>query len=159
MPELPSGRHFALGTGPLSELLESVTDGFRIHELMAIETPEDLSRYLEIYYFRPCGEDEEATEYTEASLTPPDGMIPYRSGQTLKTISGEWSRWPDEDRQAFVDFLNEPRFRDYLNDLFDYVEEFRQTIRDSGPFAARVQAHWWDAGCHPLQPGNENPEG
>jgi len=153
MPQLPSGRHIAIGTDSLSGLLETVAAGFRVHELMSIKEPEHLSPYLDIYYFRPATPDDPAIEYTDAALTPPDGFTPCRTGHTLATLHQAWEQWPADDRQAFVDFLSEPRFSDYLNELFDYVERYKQIIRDSGPFAARVQAHWWDASCHPLQSG------
>lgn len=158
MPQLPSGRHIAIGTDSLNGLLEAVAAGFRVNELMSINKPERLSSYLDLYYFRPAEPGETAVEYTDAALTPPDGFIPYRSGHTLASIHTEWDHWPAEDRQAFVEFLGEPRFSDYLNSLFKYIEEYKRTLRESGPFAARVQTHWWDAGCHPLQPGGEDPD-
>lgn len=156
MPQLPSGCHIAIGTDNLCRLLETVATGFRVHELMAIDEPAHLSPYLDVYYFRPAGPDDNTIEYTDAALTPPDGLVPYSSGHTLATIHKEWEQWPAEDRQAFVEFLGEPRFNDYLNSLFKYIEEYKQTLRDSGPFATQVQAHWWDADIHPLQPGGED---
>jgi len=152
MPQLASGRHIAIGTDSLNGLLEAVMTGFRIHELMSIQAPEHLSPYLDIYYFRPAESNDPAVEYTDAALTPPDGLVPYKSGHTLATLYTGWQQWPAEDRQAFVDFMAEPRFSDYLNSLFAYIEDYKQAIRDNGPFTARVQAHWWDTGIHPLQP-------
>lgn len=155
MQQLPSGRHIAIGTDSLNGLLESVATGFRIHELMSIQAPEHLSPYLDIYYFRPADANDPAIEYTDAALTPPDGFSPYKSGHTLATLHADWQTWTADDRQAFVEFLAEPRFNDYLNNLFTFIERYKQNLHDSRPFASRVPAHGLGAGIYPRQPDNE----
>lgn len=151
MPLLPSGRNIAIGTNSLCRLLETAANGFRVHELMSIDEPTHLLPYLDIYYFRPAAPDDNAIEYTDAALTPPHGLVPISSGHKLATIHTEWEQWLAEDRQGFVNYLDEPRFSDYLNSLFKYIEIYKLTLRYSGTFAARVQVHWWNGCIHLLQ--------
>lgn len=135
-------------------VLEGVISGLGVNELMAIGQPEDLVPYLEIYYFRAAGPEETAIEYTDAALTPPDGLVPYRSGYTLGTIRTEWEQWPAEDRQAFIEFLADPSFSEYLYSLFTYVARYKRTLCDHGLSAARTRRR--DTGSHPLPPGNKH---
>ena len=77
MPQLPSGLHFAFNTGPLVRLIEGAVKGIFVHDLMAIETVDDLFEYIDIFYFRPKSEQYKEWEYGVWSTVPPQDLEAY----------------------------------------------------------------------------------
>jgi hypothetical protein len=155
MPQLPSGKHFALNDYELRQMFLKLENGFRVHELMAIEKPEHLLPFVNVIYFKPS-KDAMIYDNHEKSAKMPEGWQPYQSGFTLLTIRDELEQWPAEDRQAFAEFLSGAYYQDYLQSLLQDVEKVKSALLAEGPAIARVQAWWWKEGIHPLQPGGDD---
>ncbi|MEX2517318.1 MAG: hypothetical protein WD572_10510 [Gammaproteobacteria bacterium] len=153
MPQLPSGRHFAIQADSLTDMLENAARGIRTHELMVINDTAQLYAYLDVLYFRSGTARKIPPQYFDEAHTPPEKRVPYASGHTLATlIEQEIRHWTAADQNALFDFLLEFRTRQYLLDWLNAVEKVKDRIRQHGHWLARLQALWWDTGCHPLQP-------
>ncbi len=155
MPQLPSGKHFAINDYELQEMFRKLAGGFRVHELMAIEKPADLLPYLNVLYFKPT-DDAVTHDYHEKSAKIPDGWQPYQSGFTVVTIRKELKKWPVEDQRAFAEFLTGEFCQGYLQSMLQNVEMIKAALLEAGPHVARVQAWWWKLGIHPLQPEEDD---
>lgn len=88
VPQLPSGRHFAISAESLVELFKRVLDGFRVDELMAIVSVEHLLNHIDVLCFRSAGAaTRENTERTaEGSAPLSKGLVSYRSEFTVGSI-------------------------------------------------------------------------
>lgn len=150
MPMLPSGQHVGIDPGPLLDVIRSADSGAGVHHLMAINTPEDMPRVLEIVYFVPLAPGESAMADTETASLPP-GMKRQPTGVRLDQSDVLMAQWPAQDREAFADFLREPRVAAQIQAWLDLAKEAQQEVLRSGSLVARVMAGWWQAGVHPAQ--------
>lgn len=152
MPQLPGGRHIAIQPESLNNLCERVKTGFRVHELMSIESREHLLNYIDVVFFKPKEPADIPGSLAQGSDIPPENMTPYLSGFTVNTFQEELTTWPKTDRDAFLAFLQEPRFRKYCDDLLQLLDEYKEELYAHGCLATRAQIGWWKIGCHPMQP-------
>lgn len=155
MPQLPSGKHFAINDYDFRQLISKVGGGFHVHEFMVIEKTEHLLPYVNVLYFKPVGQAVEH-DYHERSGKIPDGWQPYQSGFTLGTIGAEVATWTPDDQQGFAEFLAGEFCQYFLRSRLEEVEKVRTALLQEGPAVARVQAWWWKLGIHPLQPGGND---
>ena len=158
MPQLPSGKHFALDPSPLQKIISDAYDGLKAHELMAIENIEQLFSHINIMYFRPAKEARDNLPLAKFSIVPPDDLEPYFSGFNLISIKDEFDSWCHEDQKAFAEFLNEKRTNSYLEGLLETVKEYQDQLTENPSTLQGMLALWWKLGIHPLQE-NEDKNG
>lgn len=151
MPQLPSGKHFALDPSPLQKVVSEAYDGLAAHELMAIENIDQLFSHINVLYFRPAEETPYSLPFAKFSIVPPDGLEPYFSGFNLISIQDEFDSWDHEDQKAFVKFLNEKRTNNFLEDLLETVKEYQGQLTKHPSTLQGMLALWWKLGIHPLQ--------
>lgn len=152
MPQLPGGRHIAVKADSLFALCDDAQRGFRVHELMSIESSEQLMNYIDVIFFKAAGTDYKQPQTARGSNAPPEGLVPYRSGYTVISIQDKLGEWIKEDRAAFLDFISDPRTQEYFNQLLIELEKYKQRLFKHGNLVTRIQIGWWKTGCHPLQP-------
>lgn len=157
MPQLPSGKHFALDTSPLWQVIDDAYEGRFVHAVMAIERPEDMFEHVAILYLRPRAPDTAPWQISGNSDHPPDDLEPYPSGFNLVTIKGECAQWSKEDQRAFVEFLNSPKTDAYFSDTLDTVRACQQDLLGQPSSLPGLIATWWKHGCHPLQEPLDEP--
>lgn len=150
MPMLPSGQHVGIDPGPLTEAIRNADSGAGVHHLMAINTPEDVWRLLEIVYFVPVAPGEVIDDNAATAGLPP-GLKRQLTGVRLDQRDELAAKWPERDREAFEDFLREPRVAAQVQDWLDFAKRAQQALLSSDSLAARVLAGWWLAGAHPAQ--------
>lgn len=151
MPQLPSGRHFALDPAPLAELVRQVQQGKFVHALMALKTQEDAFGHIGVLYFRPRSGPGGVSVFADQSGIPPDQLEHYPSGFNLVTIQHELARWSADDRNAFLAFLREKRVHEYLEGLLEAIREAQGRLLDNPSTLPGLLATWWALGVHPLQ--------
>lgn len=152
MPQLPSGRHVGLNPSPLVDVLENAYNKWGAHELMAIESINHLFAYIRVLYFKAeQGYGTNGTGYQTFSLVPSDELTPYDSGYNLITIQDEMENWDYCDKKAFIDFLNEKRTNNFLENTLNKVREAQNELLDQPTTLQGMLATWWKLGCHPLQ--------
>lgn len=152
MPQLPGGRHIAIQPESLNKLCERVKTGFRVHELMSIESREHLLNYIDILFFKPKEPGEIPGSTAQGSDFPPEDMTPYLSGFTVNTFQEELTTWPKADRVAFLAFLESAKVQKYFDELLQLLDEYKEELFRHGSLATAVQIGWWRIDCHPLQP-------
>ena len=155
MPQLPSGRHIALDPSPLQQVIEDAYEGLAAHELMAIDRLEKLFAYIDVLYFRP-GQLDTDLQLANFSIVPPDGLEPYASGFNVVSIQREVESWREEDKKAFVRFLNSQRVNEFLVSLMEAVNERKSQLTDNPQTLQGMLALWWKLGIHPLQQDERN---
>jgi len=151
MPQLPSGLHIALDSSPIQTLLDNAIKGFKTHELMAIESIDQLFSHIDILYFRSRKDKSKEILLATFSMVPPENLEPYQSGYNLKTIKEEFDKWDNQDQRAFLDFLNEKRINNQLECLLDAIKKCQQYLLEHPDSIQGLLATWWKLGCHPLQ--------
>ncbi len=153
MPQLPSGRHIALDPSPIQEIITKAFDsGFGVHGLMAIETIEHLYSHIDILFFRPRADNNDASvSLANFSLVTPDELEPYRSGYNLISIQDEFNQWSYADQKAFLNFLNEKRTNHFLGEILETVRKYQEELLEEPTSLQGLLATWWKMGCHPLQ--------
>ena len=50
MPQLPSGKHVAINSAPLHDLLAHADHFGNVHKILEIRTQTDMRRYIEVYF-------------------------------------------------------------------------------------------------------------
>lgn len=156
MPQLPSGRHIALDPSRAGELTDGATKPFLTHKMMAIESVIDLLPYIHVIYFKPATNINDDRPINKFSNPLPEDMEMYDSGYTLANIKAEVDGWSDSDQQAFHEFLCGDALTCLLNDLYKNICDTRDILAQYPPAStAGLMAAWWQAGCHPLQEGND----
>lgn len=150
MPMLPSGQHVGIDPAPLLETIYNADHSTKVHHLMAINTVQDVWPLLEIVYFVPLAPGEESMEIKTLSPLPP-GMKRVRSGVCLDRREELAMQWTAPDRQAFEDFLCEPRMREQIQVWLGFAKQAQQEQLRSGSLASRILAGWHLAGIHPAQ--------
>lgn len=152
MPQLPSGRQFALMPSPLDNLLKEGGHFGNIHKVLAIKTEADVARYVDVLYLVPeseAGSQEGVLGLNAHSLPIPPGMAFVPAGFKLS----EWedrSGWSEADRAAFREFLA-GRGALTLGEWLDTVKEGKAKLHETEAPLTRLLVAWWDAGCHPAQ--------
>lgn len=153
MPQLPSGRHFAIDTAPLQKILDDAQTAGGVHHLMNIDSIPKLFQHIEVLYFRPIGETPTDWTYCDDSIPRPTGFEPYPSGFNLETIRSEYATWDAADQAAFVAFLNEERVSRYFEHSLSVIREHQERLLQVPSSLPGLLATWWKLGCHPLQEG------
>ena len=150
MPQLPSGRHIAIGLDPLNRLIDGIKDNPYVTDLLAIETREHLYRYVELLYL---AEDPTAAtpDYAQRSVPVSADLKPSPSGYTLADLGNEVESWSTADQHALADFLQSDRVLAYLDDTLASVQAAKRRLINDPRFSVRSQAAFWLGGAHPLQ--------
>lgn len=151
MPQLPSGRHVALDPSALQTIVDGAFEGIAAHELMAIESENDLFSHIMVLYFRPKPGEGSPLPLAKGSLAPPQDLEPYQSGFNLVTIKEEWERWDDDDKRAFVRFLRDGRTGEFLENILQTVKTLQEDLLSRPTTIQGTLATWWRLGIHPLQ--------
>ena len=159
MPTLPSGKHIALDPSPIQKLVDDAINGISTHKLMEIESIDHLFSNIDIVYFRVCKQPNKELSLAKFSIVPPDGMEPYSSGFNLISIKNEVEKWPTQDRDAFIDFLNEERANLFMEDLLKTVKKYQENLTDNPATLQGMLALWWKLGIHPLQDDSDEEDG
>ena len=158
MPQLPSGRHVGLDPSPVDALWKDALQAQRVHQLMDIESVDDLLPFVDVIYFRDqdTSEDWSKRMHEGADQLPPR-LEPYPSGFNLLSIPDELVNWSAEDQAAFQVFVDRARSSGFLDEMLARVQEYKKDVAENGHKLARLLAAWWRAGVHPLQPGGMDP--
>lgn len=150
MPQLPSGRHVALDPSPLQDLVSSAYSKISTHELMEIESTNQLFSYINILYFLPKDNNSKLSLAT-FSMGLPEGLAPYYSGFNLVTIKNEMNNWVEKDKKAFISFLNETRTNLFLENILQTIQKYQNELMEHPHSLQGMLAQWWKLGIHPLQ--------
>jgi hypothetical protein len=151
MPRLPSGRHVAVDSSPLQELVDGAYQGKFVHVLMAITEIEHLFPHVNVLYFRPKSGKEGETPVSTHSNALPEDLEPFPSGYNLTTIHAECELWPGEDQVAFSEFLNDSKRRVFFEEILAAIRDHQERLLAQPTTVPGLMAHWWKQGCHPLQ--------
>ena len=151
MPTLPSGLEIAVDPAPLRQLLTDFASPFNAHHLMALQTVDDLFRWLDVLTLKPSGfltADARANARPAPDGAPP-GIVAVPTGVRLadwRTIADQWS---DDDHASFVAFVDE-RIRPSMRRVLANVRT-RQDALLKAPTLGGAFASMWRDGVHPLQ--------
>lgn len=151
MPQLPSGQHIGLDPSPLQSIVNNAYDGIQAHELMAIETMDQLFKHINILFYRANDNGNDGYSLSELSIKAPDGFIAYESGYNLVTIKGVFDQWGQKDQCAFLEFLNESRTNSFFEAIFESIVKYQKGLTDNPSTLQGLLAMWWKLGVHPLQ--------
>jgi len=155
MPQLPSGKHIALDPSPLQKLLDEVSEGLNVHELMEIESVGQLFSRINVLYLRSSGSGSRLP-LAKFSVVPPENLEPYPSGFNLVSIQGEVETWDVADQKAFITFLNEERTNAFFENILDTVRTYQEKFTEHPDTLQGLLALWWKLGVHPLQEGYDD---
>lgn len=160
MPQLPSGRHFAVDfdLGWLASALDELTPS-GIVATMSVKSVKDLEPYTRLLWLTPKNaEDNQTTPCLQGSLTPPADLTPMWSGRTMATLDELASETTEDDMTAIREFLQSDRFQQTLKGLFEDVVEVQEELVRHPNLTVRTQAAWAKMDVHPLQTGeSEGP--
>lgn len=157
MPQLPSGRHIALGRDPLERLVEGIKDNVFITKILVIEQRQDLYPYIDLLFLQE--ERCSATpEYAKGSLPVSADLKAFPSGYTLATMAPEVESWSVADQRALADFLAAERTCCFLDTTLRWVRDQKRRLADDPRFLVRYQAGMWLAGIHYIQTEREDGE-
>lgn len=115
MPQLRSGRHFALSINPYLEVLTTGADTQRYFAAVALRLnaldPQALQKHLVVLYF------------VEGQGTPPNAPS-YDSGfSVIEVLNGE-ANWTAEEIEELRQFMaSDQRFAAWLQDRFQVLDE------------------------------------
>ncbi len=128
MPQLPSGRHIGILCLTPDEIAQKVsrdhpevsllTLGMKIKE---INTLEAIKPFIIVMFFRETKATNDQPIHARSQLIP-DGLEHYESGFTLADQEKFTADWPEEDKQAFTDFLQSERTVSYFQDVLDLMK-------------------------------------
>ena len=124
MPQLPSGRKVAMDATHLSEIAELNAQTVQRFPIHRVKTIADLYPFIDVIFFKATPEDTPSSvAYAPGArhLEEVAQLYPYRRGFTLATLNEEAHTWPPEDRQAWADFLQEPRTQAHLQGVLETV--------------------------------------
>lgn len=124
MPQLPSGRKIAIDATRLSKMAELNAQTVQRYSIHRVKTITDLYPFIDVIFFKDTPEGTPSTVgYAPGAqnLEEIAQLYPYRSGFTLATLDEEAHTWPPEDRQAWTDFLQEPRTQAHLQEVLEVV--------------------------------------
>jgi hypothetical protein len=151
MPHLPSGRHIAVDSSPLQDLVDGAYQGKFVHVLMAITEIEHLFPHVNVVYFRPRSAGAGESPVSGHSSMLPEDLEPYPSGFNLTTIHMESEQWTAEDQKAFAEFLNDSQRHAFFSDILEAIRRHQDHLLADPTTMPGLMAHWWKQGCHPLQ--------
>ena len=124
MPQLPSGRQVGIICQNILKMAELNAQSVQRYPIHRVKTVHDLYPLVDVLFFRTAPEFQpSAKTYHEGSqhLEEVAHKEPYLSGFTLATLDDEAQTWSPEDRQAFADFLQEPRTQAHLQEVLEVV--------------------------------------
>jgi len=153
MPQLPSGCHVGVDPQPLNDLLDGVVQGSStvVWPLLAIDSPQALSRYLEVVYFQR-GEDGEVFNPLAGSLPIDSELKMVRTGLMVSNVlSGDVEGWSEGDRHVYEQFIMGERARPFFEEHLARVKAFCDVLLEHGSPVQRVEVATWHSGCHWLQ--------
>lgn len=154
MPQLPSGRHFALDYVPLWEAADAASAGSNIPAFMQIKTTADLAAYTRLLWLIPIGADsDEPVRLLDGSHAPPAGLTPIAAGFTAAQVDALATSVADEDMEAIKAFLQNDRNLQIQQQTLAKVQACQQALLDHPELSIRIQAGWAQLGVHPLQTG------
>jgi hypothetical protein len=152
MPKLPSGLEVAVDPAPLRQLLTEFASPFNAHHLMALQTVDDLFRWLDVLILKP--DEALAADDRREAQTVPAGMPPGKLAVPAGVRLADWraiaDAWSDGDRAAFVAFVDE-RIRPAMERVLANDVRTRQDALLSAPTLGGAFACMWRDGVHPLQ--------
>jgi hypothetical protein len=150
MPQLPSGRHAGIDPARLFQLFKDAESGRFVHRLMAISAERHLLPHIEILELVPAVGQGDA-KFNAASSPRPCEFMSCPTGVTVDKLGALSGDWPSEDVEGFRKFLETEQAAGYLGKLLEEARRRQKSIAAGGPFVARIQALWWQAGIHPAQ--------
>ena len=151
MPTLPSGLAVAVDPAPLRKLLLDFDSPFNAHHLMALQSVDDLLRWLEVLILKPA---DSLTAAEGANSQPardgaPTGIRAVPVGVRLADWRSVASTWTDDDRAAFAAFIEETILPAMAGPMAN--ARMRQEALLKTPTFAGAFACMWRDGAHPLQ--------
>ena|SRR5689334_13452194 len=151
MPALPSGRHVAVDPAPLRKLLVDAASPFNAHHLMALQSVDDLFRWLDLLTLAPTGSltDAERAAAQPAPEGAPPGYLAVPTGARVADWRMTAAQWSATDRTAFADFV-EDRVQPAIAGVMDDMPA-KQAALLRTPTLAGALATMWREGVHPLQ--------
>lgn len=154
MPQLPSGRHFALDFQPLLEALRAAESGHHIPRVMEIQTLRDLHPYIRLLWLLPISADSDhPLNLHKDSTIPPPGLTPIPTGHTAAQMDQLADEVSAEDLIAIQDFLQSETIQKNIHNALAAVIDMQNFLLDHPQLRIRVQAGWSKLGVHPLQTG------
>jgi hypothetical protein len=158
---LPSGRHVAIIRDPMDELLNNADKVFNVHKVLEIQTESDIYRYTDVLWLLPEGQASQEqidAAFLDGSLPRPAGLVPIKSGYRLSQFDEFAAEWSNEDRVAFLEFVN-VRAAHLFEQSLELTVEVQNYLRTQSVGHTKLLVAWWDAGVHPVQEGFPAQEG
>lgn len=156
MPQLPSGRHIALGLEPLNELVDRARTSQFVTELLLIVKPAHLLPYVELIHLEPHNGDN--VQLMVGSQPMPGELRQVRTGVTLATWLEAARDWSNDDQQAFRAFLSSPRVARLFEETLTWVHTRKEELKQHPDPLVQWQVMTWLKGCHPLQDGDTDED-
>ncbi|HIF50170.1 MAG TPA: hypothetical protein EYQ42_01320 [Thiotrichaceae bacterium] len=152
MPQLPSGRHVGVGSDPLIDLVEDFTSGknFSCWRFLAIDDVKDLYPYIEIFYFDFI-EDGDRPKLKDHSLPIDAGLKKIETGLRVPDVFKDNSDWSEDDKVAFLEFLQSERFTKSFNRQLDTIKMIKADITLYGSEFQKAEVALWNNNIHWLQ--------
>jgi len=150
MPQLPSGRYISVCNEKLDQLIDQAKEGVGVHRAMAIIDDATLARFLEVIELIPDEAGEDMALHPASEST----SLRFKSRSTgvyTNDLAGLAKDWSQEDMDAIHAFLASPRAVKFRADLLAEVARFQDWLLHKSKGVVRMQALWWQAGCHPSQ--------
>lgn len=131
MPQLPSGKYVGIQCSSPEAIFKKIGDNVpmaNIFELCRtierINTVEALMPYVWIILVRDTTGPTDDQNLSPVSLAVPEDKETYRSEFTLSDLGQLTADWPNDDTEAFREFLASERAQSYLHECLSLVAEF-----------------------------------
>ena len=138
MPQLPSGRHVAIGPDPFVELISDVTGFGNLLKITKITCLQDLHEWFDILFFvekNESGSDYAFPALSANSLIPPPDLVLVNSGYRVSAWQKLSEDWSNEDRQAMIDFIDSDRFTENFSQHLKKIFDIQKTAHtNDSPF-------------------------
>ncbi len=129
MPQLPSGRHVAIVAIPLNELYLDVSNCSSVQKFIAVETVEDIKKFIEIIELIPVNAgDGEDNKPFDGSLPLPENLTQFHTNIMLDNAQALIGSWSEEDQHAFWEYTKSPRAVNYLEFMLKNVKERQERV-------------------------------
>ncbi|MCC7516754.1 MAG: hypothetical protein IT470_05370, partial [Pseudomonadales bacterium] len=160
MPQLPSGKHVAVqfDSSIISHLNEPKASS--VPWVMALQQPEDLYRWLLVYYLQPDhgGSAINAKEFHSRSSSPPENHLLIPTGMRLSQWEKLTNEWSAEDKKSMRDWMEGPMYECLVQPMLEQAKWAQQWLESSNEFMVKTSVLWWKAGVHYAQEEQWEPD-